>query len=191
MLTDGMNFLPTNERVQKGKELEDAIANCLTHHYKWTLEEASFHDDTKKKIDRFIIGKNDKRTPIQIKGRVSGDDILYDRYEPFFKSNGAIDERTKPGRDHVGKYEVYVCLSRDKKTIRAVTTEALRRVIKGMDEEWAACDYKLHFYSATYPGCEFRYHRDKYSGTPKVLAFLNVDIFESGKEITFYEMKWN
>jgi len=181
----GLNELSPKTRVKRGEKIEDEICECLNEHYGFGLEKASFVENTRKKIDRFIQGKTG-RIPVQVKGRFSGDDILYDLYEPYC---GIGDPRTKPGRDHKGEFKVYICLSKDRRIIRVVNVESMRAIIGEIENEWSASGHKLPFFSEKHPGCELRWHEDQWSGTPKVLCFLNTDVFKPNKDIKFYEMK--
>jgi len=185
--------------VKKGKKVEDDICECLNKHYSFNLVKSSHIEDTKQKIDRFEVTKDGRRIPVQVKGRFSGKDILYDLYEPFC---GVDDPRTKVGRDHkaLTEYgiEIYICLSPlpdpDEtegpifQMIRVVKGDSMRGLVAEIEKEWAASSHKLPFYSEKYAGCELKRHEDRWSGTPKVLCFINTDVFTTNKDIKFYKM---
>ena len=184
----GMNAESTETRVRKGKLNEAAIAACLNKHYGFQLVEGSFEDDTRKKCDFYEV-KDGVRVWRQIKSRASGIDILYDRKEPYWGWN---DPRTRDGRDHVGKYDYFDCLTKDGETIREVLATRMREIIAEVDEEYQQAGCPKVFTSGKYPGLQYREHFDAYSGRPKLLCFLPSRIFDKAKgEIRFFEMKWD
>lgn len=182
-LSKDLNSQPTQVRVRKGEEAEERICECLNIQYGWNLKKASFSENARKKIDRWLPGKSGD-IPVQVKGRATGEDILYCLYEPFY---GIDNENTKPGRDAKGEFKIYICLSGE--TIRVVKVEAMRRIIAEVESEWVEGGCKRYFASEKHPGCEIRQHNDKWNGRPKVLCFLNVEAFDQGKDIQFYRMK--
>ena len=195
----GLNELSPQTRVKKGKKVEDDICECLNKHYGFNLVRSSHSDDTRKKIDRYEVTKDGRRIPVQVKGRFSGKDILYDLYEPYC---GIGDPRTTIGRDHRALTEygvgIYICLSplpdpeKTKgpifQTIRVVRGDSMRSLVAEIEKEWAESSHKLPFYSEKYQGCELKWHEDKWSGTPKVLCFINTDAFAENKDIKFYKL---
>lgn len=180
-----INEQPVAERVNFGLKKEDAIVKCLETHYGFNFEDVTLQEDTNEKIDRYITKMFDtvppKRLKTQIKARVSGDDILYDLYEPW---HGIKDKRTRPGRDDRKPLDIYICLSKDGKKIRIIKGAYLRQVAKDVREEWASKKYRIAdgipFFPEVYSqevqgatvGCELRFHYDAHSHTPKVLLFI-------------------
>lgn len=182
---------PPSVRVAKGTRIEQQMADCLNKHHGWQLKQATHLQDCVGKID-FI---EESRGLIQAKSRASGDDILYDRMEPFY---GVKHKDNKPGRDHVGKYDFYICLSQDQTRIRVIDARRLKQIVEELDKEWAKNGYDLPFYSSKFSSqiahpqygfvtksCEIRKHRDAHSGVPKLLYFFPEEIFDEG-EIEVY-----
>jgi hypothetical protein len=193
-LAKDLNYQSAQVRVKAGENIEEEICECLNSNYGWNLQVATFAENTRKKIDRWIDGKKG-RIPVQVKARATGDDILYCLYQPFF---GVGHEDTRIGRDHKGKFKIYICCS-TQGIIRVVKVDAMRKIIAELEEEWIndntgqlvkrrhGC--KEVFRSVKFPGCEIRQHTDKATGVSKVLCFLSVEAFEKGKDIQFYRMK--
>jgi hypothetical protein len=184
----GMNEESTGVRVKKGKMNEAAIAACLNKHYGFHLVEGSITDDTVKKLD-YYEETPERRIWRQMKSRASGWDILYDRKEPYW---GWDDPRTKDGRDHVGKYDYFVCLSKNGEEIREVRADRMREIIALTDQEFLAAGAPNVFTSSQFPRLQYRHHFDAYSGVPKLLIFLPPKLFDKSKgEIKFYKMIWD
>lgn len=176
---------PPAVRVKVGKKDEDNVVKCLNKHYDWKLEKATFKEDTCQKTDCFQVNESGDRLPVQIKTRVTGDDFLVSLYEPYY---GIDDSRTEIGRDVKQKYYCYVCLSKDRKTIRVVKGTLLKKIVNSLIKQWKTKGCPLpHSFKNT---CEFRWHRDRWSGKPKVLCFIPPDVFKkSKKEIQLFKMK--
>jgi hypothetical protein len=178
---------PSRKRYLHGKQLENQIADCLKG-YGMILKDVTKEADMFDKIDRVLV-EDGKEKLVAIKARMgySGDDILIDLYEPYY---GPKSDKTKPGRDYVGKYEVYVCLSKDGKVIRVIDGIRQKEIVEDILVEWANYNWQLPvFDSYKYEGCQIRYTRDRSHDTPKVLLFINPDIYDREKgEIKFYDM---
>jgi len=178
----------SRKRYLYGKQVENLIVKALEGHG-FVFEDVDRKVDCDEKIDRYLIQEGVKK-PVQIKCRMiySGDDILLDLWEPFW---GINNEATKKGRDYVGQYEIYICLSKDGKTIRVIDGKRQKQIVEDVLEEWAASHYQLPvFDSYRYKGVQIRYVRDKANQRPKVLMFINPSVYEGGTEINYYEMKW-
>ncbi len=179
-----INEKPPHERVKVGKKNEKRVINCLNKHHNWNLEEAPREEDRIEKVDCYEVSKTGKRLAAQVKTRVSGDDILVDIFEPYY---GLDDDRTKKGRDTQRDYDLYICLSKDGKTIRVVNGKALKRMLKKLANKWKSEKCRLPF---TFDNdCEFKWHRDRWSGVPKLLCFIPPEVFKINTEITFFDMK--
>jgi hypothetical protein len=177
----------SRKRYLYGKQIEDKIVKSLES-YGLVFEDVDRNTDCVDKIDRFLITETSKK-PCQIKCRMgySGDDILIDIYEPF---KGIDNQETQPGRDYVGKYEVYIVLSRDGKTIRVIDGFRQKEIIEAVLKEWSGEHYQLPvFNSKLYPGCQLRYTTDRNNNRPKVLMFINPSVYVVDKEIQLFEMK--
>jgi hypothetical protein len=184
----GMNKEATGHRVKKGKLNEAAVAACLNKHHGFHLKESPPHEDMGPKKRDFYQKVGEKTEHHQIKSRASGRDILYDRYEPYYRWDHPDN---KDGRDHVGKFEKFDCLGLDGETIRVVDAKRMREIVADLDQEWADHGHPDVFRSQKHQGAEYRKHIDKYSGVPKMLCFLPASIFSKEKgEIEFYEMIW-
>lgn len=182
---EGMNSEPTSHRVQKGKLNEAAIAACLNKYHGFELKASSMHDDTQKKRD-FYEEKGGTIAHHQIKSRASGVDILYDRFEPYY---GVDNPQTKDGRDQVGQFDFFDCLTKDGKTIRSIKAARMREIIADLDKEFKAAGCPFVFSSKKYPGAQYRKHIDQSSGRPKLLCFLPSKLFDESKgEIKYYKM---
>jgi hypothetical protein len=177
----------SRKRYLYGKQIEDKIVKSLET-YGLVFEDVDRNTDCYDKIDRYLVVEGGKK-PCQIKCRMSysGDDILIDIYEPFM---GIDSSDTKQGRDYIGKYEVYIVLAKDGKTIRVIDGIRQKEVIEEVLKEWSGYHYQLPvFNSKLYPGCQLRYTTDRNNNRPKVLMFINPSIYVEGKEIKLYEMK--
>ncbi len=177
----------SRKRYLYGKQIENLIIQSLEKHG-LVFEDVDRNIDCNDKIDRYLITEGQKK-PCQVKCRMSysGDDILLDIWEPFF---GIKNDATKPGRDYVGKYEVYICLSRDGKTIRVIDGKRQKEIVEAILEEWQSAYYQLPvFDSFRFKGCQIRYTKDKSNLRPKVLMFIKPDVYEFD-EIKLYEMIW-
>jgi hypothetical protein len=178
---------PSRQRYLYGKQVENLIIQCLRE-CGLEIEEADRKVDCVDKIDCFLV-ENGERKACSVKFRVntSGNDILLDLFEPFY---GINNENTKAGRDHVGQYAYYICLSNDGKTIRLVDGQHQKALIEDVLKEWEESHYELPvFNSKKHAGIQLRYTRDRANGRPKVLAFINPEIYKED-QIKLYEMKW-
>jgi hypothetical protein len=96
----------TNDRVRKGLAIEKQIANSLRKSGV-VLEEPTNRQDIMQKVDRWIV-KDGVKTPLQIKYRESGEDILFEVFDTFAGWN---NPKNKVGRDMLGiaaKYAVLI-----------------------------------------------------------------------------------
>lgn len=183
---EGMDAEATQVRVRKGKLNEKAMADCLNAHYGFHLIEGTTVDDTRRKRDFY-----DTLTGIwfQFKSRASGDDILYDRFEPW---HGWKSPNTVIGRDHEGVYDFFGCMNIEGTVIRMVPVHVLRTIIAEMEAEILDINPNwLPFYSRKYPNAQIRKHKDADNGRPKLLFFVPPALLEESKgEIVYYQMKW-
>jgi hypothetical protein len=183
-----LNEQPSRKRYLAGKAKEDAIADCLVNKHGFNLKKVSREADMNEKIDRILV-ENGVEKKVQIKFRISGsgDDILVDVYEPFF---GIDNPKTQKGRDYIGKYEVYICLSNNGKQIRVIDGVRQKAVIEEVLAEWKSYRWQLPvFNSYRYSGIQLRYTRDGNSRVPKVLMFIPHTVYEESKgEIKYYDM---
>jgi hypothetical protein len=111
-----------SKRVEHGKRGEMIILRKLEE-LGYRIREASPDEDKHDKIDGFMdssTGENE--IPIQVKYRQTGPHILLEI--GFFGREGRFERN---GRDMVGKAEMYVCLSDDKRTLRLCDYSALKR----------------------------------------------------------------
>lgn len=178
----------SRKRYLYGKQIEDLVIKALQSHG-LIFEDVDRRTDCDLKIDRYLIQEGVKK-PCQVKCRMSysGDDVLLDIWEPFY---GVTNEATKPGRDYIGQYEVYICLSKDGKTIRVIDGKRQKEIVERVLDEWKVSYYQLPvFDSYRHKGAQLRYTRDRSNGRPKVLLFLNPSVYEEGTEIKFYPMIW-
>lgn len=178
----------SRKRYLYGKQVEDLIVKALEMHG-LKFEDVDRKVDCEEKIDRYLIGEGVKKA-CQIKCRMgySGDDVLIDVYEPFY---GIDNLATKQGRDYVGKYDVYVCLSKDGKTIRVINGKRQKEIIEMVLDEWTKSYYQLPvFDSYRFKGVQMRYTKDRSNSRPKILMFIRPDVYENGSEIQYFDMIW-
>jgi hypothetical protein len=173
--------LSKNERIEKGKQSELKILNCLECYYGQTFEEASRTDDLKRGIDVYRVSTKGKKESLQLKFRHGKPDLIYERFMPYY---GIKSPNTQSGRDHNKDYEVFICKVdlQDKSLIWEIKKKALMEVVDAMDKEffkWArkhnlkACRvFKLKKLP-----CEVWHHVDAQSGRPKAMYFMPGDIF--------------
>src|SRR5581483_271629 len=130
------------QRLSIGKLKENQIADCLSKHYGFKLNEVSDKEDIYEKIDRHWVQEDGSVKKVQIKTRTksSGNDILLDIFEPFF---GIKNDKTKPGRDMKGSYDIYICLDKHEKVIRVIDGKRQKEVVEEVLQEWADADYQL------------------------------------------------
>ena len=188
-----VDSLPFHERVQIGNAKAALIAECLNKHHGFKLVQASLEEDMNDKIDYYECSKK-KKLKVQVKERDKnsfGDDLLYDLYEPW---HGDLED-SLIGRDHVAKFDLYLCLDRGDEWIRAVSGKAMKNVIKTCESEWIeqGCNFPLStkhgkrfWNSKIHDKVQFWLHRDKKNRRLKVLAFVPESCFNE-KQIKKYK----
>lgn len=125
MSTAGNNLHGATGRLATGKAAEEKIAQAVIA-FGIPLQPVTEQEDMIAKVDRKVEWTEDlaRKFPllhlplgtlyVQIKNRETGVDLLLDAYEPFY---GLTNEQTKEGRDFIGKYDIYICGTKDGITI--------------------------------------------------------------------------
>src|ERR1019366_7324229 len=147
----------SKNRYLHGKDIERSIIECLKKHG-FIIKDADGRTDREDKIDFFLV-EDDRNKPCQVKCRMgySGKQFLLDIFEPFF---GLDSSDTKPGRDYIGKYEVYIVLIDSK--IYIVDGIRQKKIVENVLKEWSVAHNKLPvFDSSQYEGVQIRYTTDR------------------------------
>lgn len=176
-------FQNFDQRVAYGKNIEALIIKSLVDNFGWQIKPASANDDMVGKIDGYIL-RADKRmmahlptqnTPIQVKYRDSGSDLLMEVVKPW--SIDMIDmpiQQIMTGRDMVGRAMIYVCLDPTGSIIRVRSAidgkKACRTMLMSFMEQLRK-DPTARMYKEG--GDMLRMVFDPRNNTPKINAFLN------------------
>jgi len=185
------------KRVALGKVREGQIADALRDQIGLDIRAASDNEDKFRKVDRWVH-QNGNRTPLQIKFRNKGDDLLfevYDTFRGFDFPDGIASEvydmgarqrvlQNKIGRDMQGDAKLYAVLLSDGKTIKMVSTEPAKRFIWSMVETakhdgWTRDGYTKTLVLDTGSGrAELKLQHDPGDNRPKIVAYLPPRMFE-------------
>ena len=194
----GIDSQPVKARVEYGKQIEEKIMKCLNENYSgYNLIPGTSNEDCKEKTDCWQVFKNGKKCRVAIKARVSKNDILICARDPFY---GFDNEKTKIGRDVLIKYDLYITLSKDENIIRVANGNVIHKIYNVLWEEllesrkdddinkspYVSTRSSRLLASQAYPGCEVWFHRDRFSGNPKILVFVPPSSLKVGKEIKFH-----
>jgi hypothetical protein len=117
-------------RVSYGKKIEKSIQDELRKTF--VIQDPTASEDMYDKVDGYIVSDNGTRTPLQIKYRETGEDVLFetaflDRYENHALVPRDLSSLTLNGRDMIGKSAMYACLSKDGCSIWMCDTDTIKK----------------------------------------------------------------
>lgn len=166
----GMNY---QDRVARGRGVEEKIKEALYRQHKIQITPASQSADMYDKIDGFWNNE-----PIQIKYRDRGSagdrvDILYELIRPY-NPNIPMDQQN-PGRDVLSKAAYYVVLDPTGRMIYKVPTKMIKLLMRQTLRELGDRPLLKSFKGSN--GVELRLTSDPSSGVQKIIGFLNPAIF--------------
>lgn len=168
------------ERVKEGKKREEQIALALISQHNLPLQEATAHEDSTDKVDRWLLNPDGTRTAVQIKYRETSDELLFEVFHTF---KGWNHDGNKVGRDMKGLSTLYAVLRQDQRTIVMVPVSFAKLVIAEMLEGakecgWITRDGKRRFFYHKAGGkCELRVQNDPADGRQKMLAYIPASVF--------------
>lgn len=180
------------KRVAFGKLREAQIANALRDQIGLDIRDATDFQDKHRKIDRWIQEQG-KRTPLQIKFRQKGDDLLFEVYDKFFGFN---DRGNKVGRDMIGDATMYAVLLSDGKTIKMVRTEPAKDFIWEMVATAERAGWTRDGYTKTLivpvgsNRAELKLQHDPGDGRPKMVAYIPPRMFDGPTYTVNLPQRW-
>lgn len=177
-----------SDRVRKGLQIESQIANSLRKSG-LVLEDSTNRQDILQKVDRWIV-KDGVKTPIQIKYRESGEDILFEVFDTFVGWN---NPKNKIGRDMEGIAAKYAVLI--KGNITVIPTQTAKELIQEMLMEarqngWSKKSMNgatLYFRHNGYE-MQLKLQSDPFDGRQKIVAYIPADYFQSQRMAQTYKL---
>lgn len=152
-LSRTLNYASFSERMAAGKAVEDNIRKLLN------IAPSTSQEDIVNKIDGYLDG-----SPVQIKVRATGTDILLDLYEPY------VSPTVKTlGRDNNNNCKYYIVLINNK--VKVFLKSDIQSVVDSLLSLWER--QKFMFPVKDGKGNELRHHIDRSNGRAKVLGFIN------------------
>lgn len=173
----------STDRVKHGLAMESKIATSLQK-AGLNIQESTNREDILKKVDRWIV-KNGVRTPLQIKFRESGEDVLFEVYDTFVGWN---NPKNKTGRDMEGIATQYAVLIRNQ--IVMIPVALAKEVINEMLSEvrvsgWTKKGYNgatLH-YRVDGHDLQLKLQSDPYDGRQKMVAYIPAEFFQRAAQV--------
>lgn len=159
-----------NSRVQAGKRIESKILDALRAKG-FKIDNPTSTEDMHDKIDGWWVTKENKRFPLQIKFRQSGDDILVELIKDL--------ELGKIGRDMVTKAVLYLVADRNGTTRMFYTKEIKDQAQKILDQVEDDLQTEPQKTSWEGPHWQAKAQIDRASGNRKVVAYLNPRAFKA------------
>jgi hypothetical protein len=182
-----------DDRVVYGKSIEKLILDKLSNQF--TIAEATDEEDIYDKIDGYIVGKDDTYTPLQIKYRETGDDIIFEVafMDKYNKKDTIvpreISSHTLNGRDMIGHSSVYACLSQDGCSIWMCETQAIKNKAKAMAMRLYEQFLSTKRTSYKDPYGEVRITTDRSTGIRKIMFFAKPSTFAK-RTVTLHKSLW-
>lgn len=179
--------LERNEQVKAGIEREKHITNALQSQYGLIFQQATEVEDKERKIDRWLI-EGSKRTPVQIKYRESGDDLLVEVYSKWY---GWGSEYNKIGRDMIGSAQLYLVLRKDKRTVVIVDSNVLKKIVNEMLEvaEGLKWENKVFNHFKVSGQVQLRVQHDPYDGRMKMVAYVPANVVIADHNAKVYQIR--
>jgi hypothetical protein len=179
-------------RVSFGKKKEAIIIEALKN-IGWIVRPASPQEDMVRHIDAWIKKTEDSaETPVQIKYRDSGDDILMEviKFWSGEMFTRPLTDMDFNGRDMSGSAVLYVVLNQARDMLRIRRISEAKDIAKKMTE-MLAVDYKmmgkrnLNTRTGT-----IRITPDPATGRDKVMAYINPDAFNNKQDLPTEKPLW-
>lgn len=163
--------LDYGQRVDAGKRIEKKILDALRAKG-MKIEDPTSNQDIHDKIDGWWFAKNsDKKYPVQVKFRQSGDDILFEIMKDF--------DRNVTGRDMKSKSVLYLVADRHGRT-RLFQTEPIKKkaqdILKMVQDELSK-DPRQTRWSGN--GWEAKMQFDAAHGNKKLMAYFSPNAFNA------------
>lgn len=182
------------KRVASGKAREAQIANALRDQCGLDIREGTDYQDKYRKIDRWVYNSNGPRTPLQIKFRQKGSDLLFEVYDTFL---GFGHPKNKIGRDMIGDSTLYAVLLSDGQTIQLVKTHGAKLVIWNMvkivqAKGWTKENQNSKTFSVRWGNSEpqIKLQNDPGDGRPKMVAYLPPQMLNPTTYTVQLPQKW-
>lgn len=175
-----MNTMEYNERVREGKRGEAIIIRKLRE-LGYRIREPSPTDDIFEKIDGYIVNKTSTEEPVQIKYRQTGIDLLMETCFLTYPSGDEIpcEKIVMNGRDVKGTAKVFICVEKDRRTIRFCDYSSMKKEAVRMTNHLLSMRKKNQtktLYRETTIG-QVRVSQDKCSKRSKIIFFCKPDTF--------------
>ena len=161
-----------DERISKGRYIESQILKNLNDRVQSRgvkFEEPTEREDIESKIDAWLINPSNKKYSVQVKYRETGDDIIF---EVIKDTNRWLD-----GRDMLSVSQLYLFVNRQGKA-RLYWTDPIKTKAKEL-KEIAEKDLTTNPNETKWfgEGWELKKHPDHATGTDKLVAFFNPNLF--------------
>jgi len=165
----GLSGLDFNTRVMRGKNVEQKIKDALSS-VGIVIRPAGRNADMYDKIDGYLIDGS----PVQIKYRDTGLDILFELIKPF-DITSPLDNQPR-GKDYRSKAVWFFILDPTGKTIYQIPTKSIRDLVDSTVKEIGGQPLFKPYTSGN--GIQIRPVKDPSDGTPKVNAFIPPRAFQ-------------
>lgn len=170
----GNRFQSMDSRVSFGKKIERQILDALKEASGWDIVPSAASADMKDKIDGYVKTES-KLTPIQIKYRDTGDDILME-----------VEKDGRPGRDMVGMAQLYVVLNQMGTTIRVRSANEAKQIAEQMKQDLFASGNLVH----TSAQGQIRMQNDPRDGKHKIIAYIKAESFQKKMDFQLKKRIW-
>jgi hypothetical protein len=200
---DDHRFQKFRDRVNFGKDIEKKVMEALIHMYGWDIDPSTDSQDMHEKVDGWIMQTDDKvgilneMTPLQVKYRDTGDDLLMEVIKKW--SPDMLDipcESCCTGRDMKGLATIYAVLDQGGRIIRMRKVHEARTLARHLlrrlfEEHRSNPKTKC----ITLDKSQIRFTRDPSTRLPKVIAYLNPESFQWKVDYKLdkpiWEMRWD
>ena len=173
-------FQRFRDRVNFGKAIEKKVMDALTNMFGWDIDPSTESQDMHEKVDGWIMSGDDRvgilteMTPLQVKYRDTGNDILMEVVKKW--SDDMLDippESCCTGRDMKGMASLYAVLDKDGRIIRMRRVSEARSLAMSLFRRLLESSKKC----ITLDGSQIRFTKDPSTHLPKVMAYLNPTSF--------------
>jgi len=175
-------FQNMKNRVDFGKAIEQKVIEALIEDYGWVIDPSEESQDIFQKIDGWIISGDDRiksallseTTPMQIKYRDTGDDVLMEVVRKWKPDMVNSIETCCTGRDMKGMAKLYAVLNKSGTVIRIRAANEARSLARNLLQRLVDSKKKV----ITLDGSQIRFTRDPRTKVMKVNAYLNPASFK-------------
>lgn len=181
-------FQGINDRVAYGKSIEALVIQALIDNCGWNITPATPGQDKHQKIDGWVKFGDGAPLALQVKYRDTGDDILLEVVKVWHEE----ENLRQPGRDMVGKAEIYACLNSSGTVIYArLASEAKEKAQKLLDEFLQRMTDSQHPVKSHRNGDgEIKLVNDPSTRQLKINAYLNPQAFQKKSDCTLKAPIW-